>query len=319
MRGTSVLAISALLLALAPGCGARAPGPTITTLGHPTPPMAPRTAGAPFDAGNRRVIVLSPELLVTFGFGPADPTKPNDLQPGVAHEVTAYLAAYDEVVSAFQRHLLDAGLTPVDSSALLGALRDPDAVARIRARSQQSGDLTLLDLAVEVGPLIDADLALLVRDSRIGYADEPVAIHSGPPGCRVARIQPLQVAVDAAIVRTAGGDVVWSGENRTLSSDLFQEPVAFPRGPHRSRFSRAYGDLRIIGQDDGSNCGMTIFGGLTCMEWGDTSGGCMRETEPDDAEANAYTIDACVRGLVDTIRPLVGAPTEPSGEVPPSS
>jgi len=292
---------------LAAGCGARAPGPTIGTVGHPTPGMTPRTAGAPFDAGNRRVIVLSPEMLVSFGFGPVDPTKPNAMQPSVPHEISAYVSAYDMVDSAFLRSILDLGLTPVDSSALLGALRDPAAVARIRARAEQRGDLTLLDLAVELGPVIGADLALLVRDSRIGYADEPVAIHSGPPGCRVARIQPLQVAVDAALVRTANGDVVWSGENRTLSSDLFAEPVTFPRGPDRARFSRPYGDLRLMGQDDGSNCGMTIFGGLTCMEWGDTSGGCMRETEPNDPESNAYVIDACVRGLVDTIRPLVGA------------
>lgn len=306
MRSTSLRAFSVLLLAVA-GCGHSVPGPTITTVGHPTPPMSPRTAGVPFDVGNGRVLVLSPAMLVSFGFGPADPTKPNDLQPGVPHEITAYLAAYDVVASAFQRHLLDLGLTPVDSSALLGALRDPDAIARIQARAQQNSALTLLDLAVELGPLIDADLALLVRDSRVGYADAPAAIHNGPPGCRVARIQPLQVAVDAAIVRTAGGDVLWSGENRTLASDLFAEPVAFPRGPHRARFSRAYGDLRIMGQDDGGNCGMTIFGGLTCMEWGDTSGGCMRQSEPSDPEANAYVIDACVGGLVDTIRPLVGA------------
>jgi len=274
--------------------------------------MAPRTAGTPFDAGNRRVLVLSPELLVSFGFGPSDPTKPNSMQPGVSAEVTAYVSAYDMVDSAFQRSLLDAGLTPVDPSAVLGALRDPAAMSRIQARAQQRGDLTLLDLAVELGPLIDADLALLVRDSRVGYADEPVAVHNGPPGCPVARVQPLQVAIDASLVRTSSGDVVWSGENRTLSSDLFPEPVTFPRGPHRASYSRPYGELRLVGQDDGYDCGTTIFGGLTCVEWGSSSGGCRRQTEPDDAEANAYVIDACAGGLVDTIRPLVGAPAPPS-------
>lgn len=319
MTSPRLLTLSALLVVIAAACGPRALGPTVTTIGHPTPPMPARAAGAPFDAGNRRVVVLSPAMLVSFGFGPADPTKPNALQPGGRHEVTAYLSAHEEVVSAFQRHLLNLGLTPVDSSALLGALRGPDAVARIRARAQQIGDLTLLDLAAEVGPLIEADLALLVRDSRIGYADEPVAIHNGPQGCRVARIQPLQVAIDAAIIRTASGDVVWSAENRTLASDLFTGPVVFPRGPQRARHSQAYGDLRIMGQDDGSDCGMTIFGGLTCAEWGDPSGGCMRETAPRDAEANAYTIDGCVRALVDTLRPLVGAAAQAAAGHAPSS
>ena len=304
----SSLAVSILAAALSVGCG---PGITIGTVGHPTPAMTPRTAGSAFDTGNRRVLVLSPEMLVSFGFGPADPSKPPDLQPGVPHEVTAYIAAYDMVVSAFQRHLLDLGLTPVDSTALLRSLRDPALVARVRARAAQRGDLTLIDLAAEIGPAIGADLALLVRDSRLGYADEPVAIHNGPPGCRVARVQPLQVAVDAVLVRTASGDVVWSGENRTLASDLFAEPVTFPRGPHRARFSRAYGDLRLMGQDDGYDCGTTIFGGLTCVEWGSPSGGCMRHNEPDDLEANAYTIDACVGGLVETLRPLVGAAVTP--------
>ena len=301
---------------LALGCGARRPGPTIATVGHPTPPMAPRTAGAPFDAGNRRVLVLSPEMLVSFGYGPSDPTKPVGRPPGMAAEVTAHLAAYDMVDSAFERALLDLGLTPVDSSAVLGALRDPDTVARIRARASRQGDLTLVDLAVELGPVIDADLALLVRDSRLGFADEPVAIHDGPPGCPPARVQPLQVAIDAALVRTAGGDVVWSGQHRTRSSDLFVEPVTFPRGPQRARFSRAYGELRLVGQNDGYQCGVTIFAGLTCVEWGTPSGGCMRETEPDDAEANAYVIEACVGSLVDTIRPLLAA-SSPGGDAGP--
>ena len=70
-----------------------------------------------------------------------------------------------------------------------------------------------------------------------------------------------------------------------------------------------------MGQDDGFDCGTTIFGGLTCVEWGDTSGGCQRETPPDDAEANALVIDACVRGLVDTIRPLAAS----GGSTPPPS
>lgn len=47
------------------------------------------------------------------------------------------------------------------------------------------------------------------------------------------------------------------------------------------------------------------------VEWGATSGGCRRETEPDDAESNAYVIEACVGGLVETIRPLVAAAAEP--------
>lgn len=251
-------------------------------------------------------------MLVSFGFGPADPDKPSTMQPGVEAEGTAFLSAYDMVDSAFRRSLLDLGFTPVDPSALTGALRDPEAVARIRARAQERGDLTLLDLAVELGPRIDADLALLVRDSRVGYADEPIAVHNGPPGCQVARVQPLQVAVDASLVRSSNGDVVWSGENRSLVSDLFAEPVTFPRGPHRARYSRTYGDLRLVGQDDGYDCGTTIFGGLTWVEWGATSGGCQRHTEPDDAEANAYVIDACVRDLVETIRPLVGEPAPAS-------
>ncbi len=296
-----------LVGALALAC-ARTPGPTIATVGHPTSPMPPRTAGAPFDPGNRRVLVLSPEMLVSFGFGPRDPNKPLSMQPGMPQvEVTAWVSAYGMVDSAFQRALLNQGFTPVDPSAILAALQDPAAVARIQARAQQRGELTLLDLAIEIGPIIGADLALLVRDSRLGYADEPVAIHSGPPGCPVARVQPLQVAVDAALVRTANGDVVWSGENRTLTSDLFVEPVTFPRGPFRARFTRPYGDLRLVGQDDGYDCGATIFGGLTCIEWGQQSGGCRRETEPDDAEANAYVIEACVRGLAETIRPLAGS------------
>lgn len=298
-----------LLSLIAAGCGG--PGITITTIGHPTTPMTPRSAGAAFDAGNRRVMVLSPDLLVAFGYGPADPTKPNDAQPTAQAEITAYLSAYDAVDSAFQRHLLSLGLTPVDSSALLAALQNPEVVARVEARAQQRGDLTLLDLAAELAPAIDADLALLVRDSRIGYADAPIAVHNGPPGCLVARVQPLQVAVDAALIRTATGDVVWSGENRTIASDLFPEPVIFPRGPERARHSRSYGQLRIAGQDDGFRCGYNTFGGLTCVEWADSSGGCRRSQEPDDAEANAMVIDACVRTLVDTIRPLVGA-TPPS-------
>ena len=307
------LLFTATLASLLGVACAHTPGPTIATIGNPTPPLAPRVAGTPFDPGNRRVIVLSPEMLVSFGFGPADPSKPTSMQPGMPQaEVTAYVSAYGMVDTAFQRSLLNAGLTPVDPAALLAALQNPAAVARLQARAQQNGSLTLLDLAVELGPIIGADLALIVRDSRLGYADEPVAVHHGPPGCPVARVQPLQVAVDAVIVRVSNGDVVWSGENLTRSSDLFVEPVTFPRGPHRARFTRPYGELRIIGQDDGYDCGTTIFGGLTCVEWGASSGGCRRETEPDDAESNAYVIEACVATLVDTIRPLVaGAPTPP--------
>lgn len=51
MRGVARLTTSLLSGVLAVACGASAPGPTIGTMGHPTPPMEPRTAGAPFDPG----------------------------------------------------------------------------------------------------------------------------------------------------------------------------------------------------------------------------------------------------------------------------
>ena len=166
------------------------------------------------------------------------------------------------------------------------------------------GGATLLQLAMEVGPRIDASRAVIVRSSRLGYTDRPVVFFPGPERCQPLRIQPLEALVDVALVSTQSGDILWSGEMTLRASDLLPEPVTFPRGPERAQYSRQYGpNFTVYGQDDGTRCGTTSIGGFFCMEWGADSGGCLGVT-PEFPEANAYMADETARRLVELMTPL---------------
>lgn len=296
---------SSLVVFAAVAAGCAPPMSNMLVVGYPTAPAAARVTNAPFPVGNGRVFVLTPaylEVVAPSLAGQSDKTDEN-----LAQALDAGLAVvpeYSTVASAFERHLLDAGLRPIAEDTLTSALAQPEVSARFDALVAEQGNATLLQLAMEVGPRIDASLALLVRSSQLGYTDRPVAFFPGPERCEPLRIQPLEVLVDVALVSTSTGDILWSGEQTLRASDLLPEPVTFPRGPYRAQYSHQYSSNFIIyGQDDGTRCGTTSIGGFFCMEWGPTSGGCHSVT-PEYPEANAYMIDETVRRLVEIMAPL---------------
>ena len=297
-----VLAILVTLLLLQAGC---TPMTTVLAVGYPTASAAPRHTNQPFGVGNGRVFVVTPSYLaiVAPSFA-ADADKIDENLAQAVEQGQAVIPEYSTVAAAFERHLLDAGLQPIAEDTLTSALSQPEVSARFEALAAQQGGATLLQLAMEVGPRIDASLALLVRSSTVGYTDRPVAYFPGPAMCEPLRIQPLEVLLDVALVSTATGDILWAGELTLRASDLLPEPVTFPRGPYRAQYSRQYSSNFIIyGQDDGTRCGTTSIGGFFCMEWGATSGGCL-SVMPEFPEANAFMIDETVRRLVELMAPF---------------
>lgn len=278
---------------------------TVVAVGYPTAAAEPRHTNQPFGVGNGRVFVVTPSYLAIVA--PSLATEVDKVDENLSQALEqghAVIPEYSIVAAAFERHLLDSGLQPIAEDTLTSALADPAVSARFEMLAAQQGGATLLQLAMEVGPRIDASLALLVRSSTVGYTDRPIVYFGGPALCDPLRIQPLEVLVDVALVSTATGDILWSGELTLRASDLLPEPVTFPRGPYRAQYSRQYTNNFIIyGQDDGTRCGTTSIGGFFCMEWGADSGGCLTVT-PEFPEANAYMIDETVRRLVERMAPF---------------
>ncbi|MCB9660161.1 MAG: hypothetical protein H6726_21130 [Sandaracinaceae bacterium] len=303
-RRVAVASVCILAMTLA-GTSGCTPMTTVTAVGYPTPSAAPRVTNSPFAIGNGRVFVVTPAYLQVVAPTLAD--QADKIDEGYAEAVDsgrAVIPEYATVASAFERHLLDAGLQPIAEDTLTSALSDEAVSARFDALAREQGAVTLLQLAMEVGPRIDASLALLVRSSRLGYTDRPIVYFPGPARCEPLRIQPLEALLDVALVATDTGDILWSGEMTLRASDLLPEPVTFPRGPHRAQFTHQYSPTFIIyGQDDGTRCGTTSIGGFFCMEWGANSGGCLT-VAPAFPEVNAYMVDETVRRLVEIMTPL---------------
>jgi hypothetical protein len=276
---------------------------TVTAIGYPTASAEPRVTSTPFELAGGRVFVVTPADLASVE--PSLASDPHKIDPGVAAAMDAgrtVISEYATVATAFERRLLDAGFQPIHKDMIARALSVPEVAVRLQARVAQQGSVSLAELAMEAGPRVDAPYALLVRSSRLGYADHPTAFFPGPALCDPLRIQPLEVLVDVALVRTETGDILWSGEQTLRASDLLPEPITFPRGPNRGPYTREYApNFVIYGQDDGERCGTTSIGGLFCMEWGSTSGGCQHGVAPAFPEMNAYMIDETVHRLVDAM------------------
>ncbi len=276
--------------------------PTYTLLGHPTAPMPPRASSAPIAAGDGRVVVLSPGFFETLLSALPELADKVDRQSQSAPSGVALVHEYHAVTAAFERRLIDGGLRPVTSETIREALRDPEVRARIRTLAEGAEDgISLQQLSRAIGPAVSASLALVVRSSRIAFVDDPTVVFPEGNGCAVVRLQPLQVAIDALLVEIDSGEIVWSGEADLRTSDLFPESVEFPRGPAREPFTRDYGPFRIVGQNDGSRCGITMFAGYYCWESGTNSGHCHANEEPAYPEAIAHLVDEVVQRLVATM------------------
>lgn len=313
-RRSTIFVPLALAALMAAGCG---PAVTVAVYGQPTAPLAPRVTEAEIDAGSGRVVVLSPGFFESVVAALPDLEDKVDQRMAAAPPGVALTHEYNMVTAAFERHLIDAGLQPVTQSTVREILRTPGVSAEVRRLAEaETYGISLQQLARAISPAVDAPLALVIRASRISFADEPTVYFADPPGCSVVRLQPLQAAVDALLIRIATGEILWSGEAHVSTSDLLTEPVAFPRGPNRAQFSRDYGRMRLVGQDDGSRCALSMFAGYYCWESGIDSGHCHRDIVPAHPEANAHLVDEVVRLLAETMR-VRGAPGADSAAAAP--
>ena len=287
------IAVSSLLASLLTVAGCAPPVyNTYATIGQPTTMQAPLISNVPFEVGNGRVLVLTPEILALAA--PTLAGQVDKIDPAAADAAAAGLmraTEYDVVAASFERNLLNGGLTPVSRDAIVNAIADDEVVTQVRALVAAHGTISLGQLAMILAPRANASVALLIRSSLIGFADAPVAVLSAD-GCNPVRIQPLEVHIDAALVAAEGGDLLWTGNSTLRSGDLLPEPVTFPMGPERAQFSRAYGPIfTLTGQDDGRQCGFTSIAGYFCAEWDQASGGCMHNQTPSFPEAVAYVVD----------------------------
>src|SRR5690606_6665051 len=112
------------------------------------------------------------------------------------------------VASALERRMIEAGWTPISQAFLASA----PARQQYRLRTlEQAGVHTLLEKALALGDVTQAEVVLLVRSVRLEYG-APVG-ELGRPGCATVRYHPLEGTMDATLVRVSDGEVLWTGRS----------------------------------------------------------------------------------------------------------
>ncbi|TLM66282.1 MAG: hypothetical protein FDZ69_06475 [Deltaproteobacteria bacterium] len=276
------------------GCAAT----TVTGIIHPTQPPPVKSTKRPVSLASKRILVLSPTSIEQVSGTLTNEIDNYSSRSGETRAGIVQTTDYNVALSAAEKALLDSNWQPVSQASLEAAASDKEVQRRLD-ELYKKGKSTLLQTALILGKATNTSAVLLLRSIELGFQKAPMlTLDNG--SCSARKYQPLSTNIDAVLIDSNNGNVLWTGQSSAISSDLFHEPVTMALGPKRAQYARKYGSFVISNAiDDESDCRSTNIDGLICIEQGNWN--CVIDEKPVNTQANHELIELAMTKLLDSL------------------
>lgn len=189
---------------------------------QPTTPTFHGSSQPITSVANRRVLVLSPVSVQQVASALTLETRTVPSTAGNTAEGVFQTEDYNAATSAAEAALLNAGWRPVSQAILARAATDASVRASLEALQGQAAT-SLLQRAMIIGHACSAESVFLIRAVSMRADPSPLR-PTGVAGGGYLSTSGYQATVDAVIVRTEDGEVLWAGEATARSTDLLGSP-----------------------------------------------------------------------------------------------